>query len=335
MSLMADEVAQIPGAAATLLTEGAVPLRSLADDFKGRSFTYAIICGRGSSSHAGVYLRYLIETVLGIGVSNSAPSVITGYHATLKMRGALFIVISQSGKSPDLIAATNAAREGGAFTLAIVNDADSPVAKAAHRVLPVFAGPELAVAATKTVVNSMLAGALLVAQVAGDEVLRAALNRMPQRLAQARSLNWSAWGTSLQNASAAFITGRGYGYGPAREVALKMAETLRLPALSYSSAELRHGPRAALSRATPVLAFRQNDALAQGTDDLISDLAASQVPVFTCGGKGSLAWIGDDYPACDPLCMLMPAYAVIEREALRRGYDPDKPLGLKKVTETL
>jgi glucosamine--fructose-6-phosphate aminotransferase (isomerizing) len=335
MSLMADEIAQIPSAAATLLTEGAAELRALAEDIKGRNFTYVIICGRGSSGHAGVYLRYLIETIMGYGVSASAPSVITGYRTTPKMRGALFIVISQSGRSPDLIAATNAAREGGAFTLALVNDASSPVALAAHRVLPIHAGEERSVAATKTVVNSMLAGALLIAQVAGDEVLRAGLNRMPERLASARALDWSAWGASLQNASAAYVTGRGHGFGPAREIALKISETLRLPALAYSSAELRHGPRAALGKSTPVLVLRQNDAVSLSIDELAADLQAASLPVFMCGGNGALPWLGDDHPACDPVTMMVPAYSAIEREAVRRGYDPDKPVGLKKVTETL
>jgi glucosamine--fructose-6-phosphate aminotransferase (isomerizing) len=335
MSLMADEIAQIPSAAANLLTEGATELRALAEDIKGRNFTYVIICGRGSSGHAGVYLRYLVETVMGYGVSACAPSVITGYHAAPKMRGALFIVISQSGRSPDLIAATAAAREGGAFTVALVNDAGSPVAQAAHRVLPIHAGEELSVAATKTVVNSMLGGALLIAQVAGDEVLRGALNRIPQRLALSRALDWSDWGAGLQNANAAYIAGRGYGLGPIREIALKISETLRLPALAYSSAELQHGPRAALSKATPVLVLRQNDALAQGTDSLFDDLKAAQLPIYMCGGNGTMPWIGDDHPACDPVIMMVPAYSMIEREAVRRGYDPDKPIGLKKVTETL
>lgn len=335
MSLMSEEIAQIPSAAAQLLTDGINNIRALADDIKGRTFTYVVVCGRGSSGHAGVYLRYLIETLMGYGVSASAPSVVTGYQGTPKMRGALFLVISQSGRSPDLIAATKAAREGGAFTLALVNDAESPVAKAAHRVLPIFAGEEQAVAATKTVVNSMLAGALLIAHITGDEVLRAAINRMPQRLASARALDWSAWSASLQNASAAFVTGRGHGFGVIREVALKISETLAIPSLAYSAAELRHGPRAAVTRSTPVLVLRQKDAVAQSIDELADDLKAAQLPVFMCGGAGTLPWLGDDSPACDPIAMLVPAYHAIEREARRRGLDPDKPVGLQKITETL
>ncbi|MES2907207.1 MAG: SIS domain-containing protein [Pseudomonadota bacterium] len=335
MSLMSDEIAQIPSAAAQLITNGMEDIRALADDVKGRTFTYAIMCGRGSSGHVGVYLRYLIETLMGLSVSASAPSIVTGYQAAPKMRGALFIVISQSGRSPDLVAATHAARENGAFTIALVNDPESPAAKAAHRVLPIFAGEEKAVAATKTVVNSMLAGALLIAHVTGDEVLRGALSRMPQRLASARALDWQAWGASLQNASASFVTGRGHGFGIAREVALKLAETLTIPSLAYSSAELRHGPRAAVTRSTPVLVLRQNDAVSQSIDDLASDLKKAQLPVYMCGGAGDLPWLGDDHPACDPVAMLVPAYNAIEREAQRRGLDPDNPVGLKKVTETL
>src|SRR5437762_9671550 len=151
-----------------------------------------VVCGRGSSGHAGVFLRYLVETRLRLPVSASAPSVITAFRTPLKLRNALFIVISQSGRSPDLVAATASARDAGARTIAIVNAPASPVASAAEFVIPIEAEAEHAVAATKTVIGSMAAGSELVAELAEDDALRLALDRLPERLNRALSLDWSA-----------------------------------------------------------------------------------------------------------------------------------------------
>ena len=334
MTFMADEIAQCPDAAARLLASSTID--AIAQELRARRFSFVVVCGRGSSGHAGVYLRYLIETRLGYVVSASAPSIITSYRKAPSVEGALFIVISQSGRSPDLVAATRAARAGGALTLAIVNEPDSPAAEAAQLVLPIEAGRERAVAATKTVVNSMAACALLVARWAEDDTLESAVRRLPDRLANAQALQWSAWTATLMGHPTPFVTGRGHGFGTIRELALKMSETLRLPALAYSAAELRHGPRAALGPVTPVLALRQNDEVGESVDALVQDLRGQGVPVEVCGGPlGTLPWLPDDHPACDPIVMLIPAYRAIEAEARARGFDPDSPPSLTKVTETL
>lgn len=335
MSLMADEIAECPVVAADFLNHAGI-VEMIAGRLRAADIAFVVVCGRGSSGHAGVYLRYLVETSLGFAVSAAAPSIVTGYRRTPRLGHALFIVISQSGRSPDLVSATAAAREAGALTLALVNDPDSPVANAAELVLPLRAGVERSVAATKTVVNSLLASALLVARWSGDETLEAAARRLPGRLVDALTLDWLAWGKALAVARAAFVVGRGHGLGIAREVALKLAETLQLPALAYSSAELRHGPRAAVTAATPVLALRQQDAVAGDIDGLVGDLRGDGVPVAVCGGPlGTLPWICDDAPAIDPIAMLLPAYLAIEGAARYAGLDPDAPPGLRKVTETL
>ncbi|MGH1588877.1 SIS domain-containing protein [Methylobacterium phyllosphaerae] len=334
-SFMAREVAEVPEAAGPLCA-GWAEAQRVASILKAHSFPFAVVCGRGSSGHAGVYLRYLIETRCGLAVSTSAPSVVTGYGQAPRMDGALFITISQSGRSPDLIAATRAARQDGALTLAIVNDAASPAAAAADLVLPIQAGPERAVAATKTVVNSLVASAALIANWSGDRALARGLAALPLRLATAHDLDWSAWAADLAGAPAAFVTGRGHGLGPVREIALKLAETLRLPALGYSSAELRHGPRAAIRADTPVLVLRQDDQVAAGIDALVHELRRAGLCVHACGGPGgNLPWLAPDHAACDPIAMLVPAYRAIEREARRRGLDPDAPAGLTKITETV
>lgn len=334
-SLMAREIAEIPAAALRLLAQDAA-FAAAAAAIRALDPPFAVICGRGSSGHAGVHLRYLVETRLGIAVSAAAPSVVTSYRRPSTLRGALFVVVSQSGGSPDLVAATEAARRGGALTLALVNVVDSPVAHAAELVLPLAAGPELSVAATKSVVASMLAGARLVAEVVGDAALTEAVAAAPDRLAAALALDWSAWGASLAGARAAYVAARGYGFGTAREIALKLAETVRVPALGFSAAELRHGPRAAIAADTPVLALRQADETAATVDGLVADLAAAGEPVFSAGGaSGSLPWIGDGHPVVDPVAMLLPAYRAVEAAARAKGFDPDRPPHLQKVTRTL
>lgn len=332
---MAREVAEIPAAAERLLarTELFVAIAERIERAKPR---IVVFCGRGSSGHAGVYLRYLFEARLGLLASAAAPSVVTAYRSPPDMHGALWIVISQSGRSPDLVTATQTARECGALTLAIVNDERSPAAEASELVLPIGAGPEKSVAATKTVVLSMIAGAQIAATLGRDEELLQALRNLPPRMSSALTCDWSAWADRTAHAAAAFVVGRGYGLGCARELALKVAEILRVPTLGYSAAELRHGPRASVTAATPVLALRQNDPSAAAVDDLVRDLGSAAVNVFSAGGAaGTLPWIGDYHPVCDPVLMLIPAYLAIEAAARRRGFDPDNPPHLNKVTKTL
>jgi glucosamine--fructose-6-phosphate aminotransferase (isomerizing) len=181
----------------------------------------------------------------------------------------------------------------------------------------------------------MIAGAQLVAALTRDGDLSRALARMPLRLSKAQNCDWTPWSNSVLCAPAAFVAARGYGFGAVREIALKLTETLRIPALAFSAAELRHGPRAAVTSATPVLLLRQNDETGATVDELARDLRACGENVFTAGDGGSLPWIGDDHPICDPALMLVPAYRAIEAAARNAALDPDNPPHLSKVTRTL
>jgi len=334
-SAMARETAEIPAATDRLLSSTDL-FSAISQRIERSKPRIVVFCGRGSSGHVGVYLRYLFEAQLGLLASAAAPSVVTAYNRPPDMRDALFVVVSQSGRSPDIVSATQAARKLGALTLAIVNDATSPAAAASELVLPIGAGVERSVAATKSVVLSMIAGARLVATLAPEEDLNQGLKQLPLRLFDALACDWSAWADRVASAAAAFIVGRGYGLGCAREIALKVSEILRIPAIGYSAAELRHGPRASVTPATPVLALRQNDQAAAAVDDLVRDLEDAGVTPFSAGGAaGTLPWIGDGHPVCDPILMLIPAYLAIEAAAQRRGFDPDNPPYLSKVTRTL
>ena len=248
---------------------------------------------------------------------------------------ALFIVISQSGRSPDLVEATRSARAAGAHTIAIVNETSSPVADEAEFVVPIEAGREHSVAATKTVIGSMAAGAALVAGFTEDDELHCALARLPDRLHRAMALDWFEIGNELIRASAVFVAARGLGLGSAREIALKTSEILRLPSIGLSAAELQHGPRAALSSRTPVVMMRLMDKTAPMVDALARTLREQDIPLHLCGGpNGSLSWLASDDAATDPITMLIPAYRMIEQTALAYGFDPDRPPYLSKVTET-
>jgi glutamine---fructose-6-phosphate transaminase (isomerizing) len=333
-SAMAQEICESPDVVSRIL-RNRCGIADVARRLDIGSVPLAVLCGRGSSGHVGTLLRYLIETRLHLPVSASAPSVITAFRKPLALRNALFIVISQSGRSPDLVAATQSARESGARTVAIVNSAPSPVADAAEFLIPIEAGLEQSVAATKTVIGSMAAGAALIADLTGDAALESALDRLPQRLQCALKLDWSGIAGDLAAATAVFVASRGLGLGSAREIALKLAEILRLPALAFSAAELQHGPRAALSSRTPVIMMRLMDETAVTIDALASELHESRITVHLCGGpRGSLPWLADDDPAIDAITMLIPAYRMIEQIARAWGFDPDRPPQLRKITET-
>jgi glucosamine--fructose-6-phosphate aminotransferase (isomerizing) len=334
-SAMAEEIREIPLTTERLLANHGLAAAA-ADRIRHANPRVVVISGRGSSANAGTFLRYLFETRAGLLVSTSAPSVVTTYKQSIDMRDAVFIVISQSGRSPDLVAGARSARKSGALTIAIVNDVTSPVALACELTLPIGAGLERSVAATKSVVLSMVIGVQLIASLSSDHALSEKITHLPQRFRDALGCDWSGWSGSLAAARASFVIGRGFGLGPAREIGLKISETMRLPSLSYSAAEVRHGPLASVSSETPLLVLRQNDGSSAMVDALIADLRARRLNVFSVGEPGgTLPWIGNDDPICDAMTMLLPAYAAIERTARNCGFDPDNPPNLTKITETL
>lgn len=335
-SRMAAEVAEIPQAAARLLGEGREEIARVAAALEMGRISHAVVSGRGSSGHAGTHLRYLLETRLGLSAAPAAPSVVTRYGANPRLKEALYILISQSGRSPDLVAAAEQATAAGAQTVAIVNDPASPAARACRHVIPIAAGPELAVAATKTVINTMLVGLLLVARLAGDSELQDVAGTAPERLSQALALDWSPWARRLSPAPAGFVIGRGLSLGPAREAALKAAEVLGVPVLAYSAAEVLHGPKAAIHREHPILGLNAGGEVSESIEGALATLGGEGSPVFSgSGARPSLPGLGPGEPALDAIALLVPVYRALEAEAVRLGRDVDRPPGLRKVTETL
>lgn len=297
-----------------------------------------MVCARGSSGHAGTYLRYLLARDPGLVAAAAMPSVASLYRRRQRLRGALFVAISQSGRSPDLIVATEEARAAGALTLALVNDPASPLAAAAELVIDIAAGPERSVAATKTVLASVAAGLALAAAWTGDAALAAALERLPDRLERASALDWSPLAAEIARVDKMFTVGRGPGLAIAAEAALKLAETTGVAGLAYSSAELPHGPRALAGPDFPVLGFIQADAGQAGSATLLADLASRGTPVFAAGLAGggivSLPTLAPEHADTDLLPQLVSFYLAAEAAARARGRDPDHPPGLRKVTQT-
>jgi glutamine---fructose-6-phosphate transaminase (isomerizing) len=334
---MANELAQAPAAVLAQAGELAAPLSALMTRLARRSPDVVVTCARGSSAHAATFAKHLIERYLGIPVAAAAPNIASVYHRRLKLKDQLFLAISQSGSSDDLIETAAAARAADAVTAAIVNDTKSPLAQACEFVLPMAAGPELSVAATKTFIASLAASLRLIAQWTGDKDISAAGERLPARLARAAELDWSAALSPLASATALIAIGRGPTLAIAREAALKLKETCALHAEAFSGAEFRHGPIALVANALPVLMLAPSDASAFGFADLAADLRAAGARVLTTGigDKGAaLSTLSPDQADADAICLIQSFYAFLLRLAQARGADVDRPRHLQKVTRT-
>ena len=337
-SRMAAEIAEAPAVAARFLTDNAGALADLGARLRRLDPALVVTVARGSSDHAAAYVKYAVELAAGVPVASVGPSVASVYGRPLRVSGALALGISQSGASPDIVALMQALRDGGALTLALTNHPDSAMAQAAQVCLPLRAGPESSVAATKTWMASVLGGLALVAEWTGDAGLKAALARLPGALAQALSLDWSALADRLAMAPSAFVLGRGPGHAAACEMALKLKETCGIHAEALSAAEVLHGP-AALARARfPVLALAVDDAARPGVLATAARLAAQGADVVVAGGAAegavSLPLADPLHPLVDPLLATVSFYAMAEGLARRRGHDPDAPFMLAKVTHT-
>ena len=343
MTLMRDETLASAACAAAFLGHGLAAAVAAGQELKNRKPRQLEVLGRGSSSHAGTVLRYAVAAQGGLGVSAVMPSVAANQADLGHLKDAALIAISQSGRSPDLVRYANAAHAAGALVVGLINTGGSPLGAASHHEVALCAGPELAVAATKSVVMSVIAGLGLVAGFRDDPLLLAALDKLPGRLDQAAACDWSALAALLPGSQAVFFVGRGADLGIAKELALKVAEAVGIPALAFSSAEFLHGPLGAVSARTPVVGVASDlqaldsvllalqRARAHGATTLLahglpiaSAAAAAQLPLPVCSGT-----------VADVVLPLLPAYLAIEAAARAVGRNPDQPAGLAKVTETL
>lgn len=334
-TLMFREAAEAAEVIARQFDRNHAAMEHLAASLRATPPPFVVTCARGSSDHAATYGKYLLETQLGLVVASASPSVGSVYSVPLQLRGALFIVISQSGKSPDLLRNAEAAKAAGARVVALVNVEDSPLAQLADTVIPLHAGAERSVAATKSYLASLAALLQLAAYWKQDDALRAALQRLPDALRQAWQCEWTAVTDGLVDAGNLFVLGRGPGLGAAQEAALKFKETCGVHAEAYSSAEVKHGPMALVGPGFPVLAFAQPDETGAGTRAVADEFAARGAQVWLAGAGGGLPVADAPHPLCAPLLTVQSFYRAINALALRRGHNPDLPPHLNKVTETV
>ena len=335
---MFREAAQAPAAVREQLQANAARVARLAARLRHAPPRAVVTCARGSSDHAATFARYLIETRLALLTSSAAPSVSSVYEARPDLSGALVLAISQSGASPDLLAAVSGARAAGAHVVALVNAQDSPLAQLADDLIPLCAGVERSVAATKSYIASLAAIVHLVADWARDAQLAAALQQAPEQLERAWQLDWSAAVTHLAPANNLYVVGRGLGLAIAQEAALKLKEACGLHAEAVSAAELRHGPMALVRTGFPLLIFSQNDESRTGVAQLASELATQGADVLLAGALAPGATLlptEGAHPVIEPLLFAQSFYRMANALSLARGGDPDRPPHLHKVTETL
>jgi glucosamine--fructose-6-phosphate aminotransferase (isomerizing) len=314
------------------------PLAELVARLQRRPPQVVVTCARGSSAHAATFAKFLIERHLGIPVAPAAPSIATIYGQRLRLENQLFLAISQSGRSDDLIEQTMAARTAGALTAALVNATDSPLAAACEFVLPIAAGAERSIAATKTFVATLSALLRLIASWTEDDALRAALARLPDRLAAAAEQDWSAALRTFATNISLVTIGRGPTLAIAREAALKLKEVCNLHAEAFSGAEFLHGPVALVSLRYPILLFMPTDAAGAGLQRLAEDLRHKGAAVFCAEpgepAPGRLPAAAVDHPETDAVCLVQSFYAMLVRLAQLLGTDLDRPRHLEKITRT-
>ena len=351
MTAMRDEIAEIPRVVRAILSEGGAERASVGAAIRAADPAWTTIVARGTSDHAAVYGQFLVETHLGLPVGLASPSVTTIYRAPIRWRGGLVIAVSQSGQSPDIVAVTEAARAGGAITVAITNTPGSPLELAAEHRLDCRAGVERAVAATKTYVAELAVLAALVAELAPGSGLAQRLSSAPEALegGLASAIEWvdgpvgSGLVAAVAEAGRAIVTSRGFNLATALEISLKLKETSGIFAEGYSTADLEHGPIALATADVPLVVVRPDGPVGVAIYDSVERASSVGARSWTIGSRevdgiaNALAFSGPagELPeALSPLLYAIPGQLVAESVARRLGRNPDAPAGLTKVTLT-
>lgn len=337
------EIRQQPEVADRLIRQGWEEARRIVEAVRRFQPALAVLAARGSSDNAARYGQYLLGAFAGLPAALATPSLFTFYRRPPRLDRAWVIGISQSGRSPDIVEVVREARRQGGWTLAITNDPASPLATAAHAVLPLYAGEERAVAATKTYAAQLIALALLAAAWTEEPAMREDLLRLPEAIARALETEEAAReaAASWQHAPHGVVIGRGFNYATAFEIALKLKELTYIVAEPYSSADFMHGPIALVEPGFPVFLVAPGSTFRAEMAHLARMLRERKAHLTLCSEDPELlatADVGIPLPAIPE--WLSPAVAVIPGQwfavslARWKGLDPDRPRGLQKVTET-
>lgn len=336
---MRREALEAPEAVSRALANDAALLAEVAAHWRAAPPAALLTLARGSSDHAASAMAYAAMSRLGRLVTSLPMSLLTLHGARFEGPQPWSLAFSQSGQSPDLVEPLRQLGQGGAPTLALVNDETSPLARAARWVLPLHAGPETSVAATKSFVAQWLAGLRLVLACAGDEAAAAALAALPEALQRAASADWAAAFGALREAESLFVIGRGAGLSAALEMALKFKETCGLHAEAFSGAEVQHGPMALVGPGFPVLLLAPRGPAQAGLLALAEVLRQRGARMLLAAPPGTpgadLPLVAAPLEDLDPLCAVQSFYLAVESLARERGRDPDRPRHLAKVTRTI
>jgi glutamine---fructose-6-phosphate transaminase (isomerizing) len=339
LSLMRREINEIPDLAAGLIANSRTTISDIAAQLRALNPAFITTIARGSSDHAAGFLKYAIELETGLPVASLGPSVASVFERQMRLPNSATLAISQSGKSPDIIAMLANARSGGSFTVALTNEITAPIVDQSDIALDILAGPELSIAATKSFVNSAVAGLLILAEWTQNPELKSALSALPQALNQAIACDWTPLCDALENHNSLYILGRGPTFPIAGEAALKFKETSKLHAEAYSAAEVMHGPVSIVSNGFPVLAIAARDRAEQKIIAVCDQLVIQGAKVFVTSNMPSTAttlpFATSNHSLTDALCQIVSFYGFVEMLSRQRGLDPDKPSFLRKVTETI
>jgi glucosamine--fructose-6-phosphate aminotransferase (isomerizing) len=340
-TFMAAEITEAGAVVRRQLAANAAPIAKVAADLRARKPAFVATVACGSSDHAALYLKHLVELKVALACASLAPSIASLYRAPLRLAGAVAIAISQSGRSPDIVAMQRTAKDEHAMTIAFVNDEASPLARGADALLSLHAGSERSVAATKSMIASLVGGASLVAHWSHDNELLAALDNLPSSLDSSSVAPPATLAIeTLAQASSLFVVGRGATHAVAAEAALKLKETSAIHAEAFSSAEVLHGPAGIIGPGFPILAFAPADAARPSFFDTLEQLAAFGAAPLVFDSEAHEQWptvltLDGGHPLLTPIVALHAFYRVAEATARRRGRDPDQPPHLRKVTETM
>ena len=336
---MRQELLEIPVAVERHIRETTLEMKLAANKIKERNPDYFISVARGSSDHAATYFKYICELMLGLPVASVGPSIASVYQAKLRLKNAVCLSISQSGQSPDVVSLTSSAKKQGTFSVAITNDPNSPLAGTANVAIPMVAGPELSVASTKTFVVSMVAGLHLVALIKEDQNLIRFIHQLPECLYDSVQTDWSVLLETLANKNGLYVLGRGTSFAVANESALKFKETCRMQAASYSSAEVLHGPVEIVNKNFLVLGLVSRDATESSIVEVCEQLSKIGADVFATSNNlklsKQLTFIPTPHPLMDPISIITSFYSFVEKLAVLRGFNPDQPSHISKVTATI
>jgi glutamine---fructose-6-phosphate transaminase (isomerizing) len=334
---MEREARETPAVAARLVERAEAPLARIAQRLREQPPLYAMALGRGSSDAAALLAKYLFETRLGLPTVSVAPSVQSIYGARLRLDRALLLAISQSGRSPDLVEFCRAATGPDVLRLGFLNDANGPLAHVVDLCVPLEAGPEQSIAATKSCIAAMLLVFGLAAHWLEDAAMIAAFRRAPDVLARALEQGWPEAEAFLDGDGSLYVIGRGPGLAIAAEGALKLKETCGLHAEAVSAAEIRHGPFALAGPGLRAIVFAPNDASLPGLREVADALGRQGARVSLIAADPALSSSrvdSDPEPILELTAMLLRFYLVCNAAALRRDRSPDVPPLLTKITET-